>query len=155
MWWWSRPDAGCRRWPIASLELMPAQVSPNQPPETHVKAGEVPFEQSTMGDLIYVVSEGEFEIVRIGRREELSNRRLGTTCGNRRAVSPATLGNGRARSDATRRSYGAGVSGAAGCDAGGRPGLTPRACQRIVLGTKSIPEGVMGAVPPLNRPPPH
>ncbi|CNU21269.1 glutamine-transport ATP-binding protein ABC transporter GLNQ [Mycobacterium tuberculosis] len=56
-----------RMLPLADrvLELMPAQVSPNQPPETvHVKAGEVLFEQSTMGDLIYVVSEGEFEIVR-------------------------------------------------------------------------------------------
>ncbi|WP_016719611.1 ATP-binding cassette domain-containing protein, partial [Mycobacterium tuberculosis] len=56
-----------RMLPLADrvLELMPAQVSPNQPPETvHVKAGEVLFEQSTLGDLIYVVSEGEFEIVR-------------------------------------------------------------------------------------------
>lgn len=56
-----------RMLPLADrvLELMPAQVSPNQPPETvHVKASEVLFEQSTLGDLIYVVSEGEFEIVR-------------------------------------------------------------------------------------------
>ena len=29
-----------------------------------LKAGEVLFEQCTMGDLIYVVSEGEFDIVR-------------------------------------------------------------------------------------------
>ena len=29
-----------------------------------MNAGEVLFEQCTMGDLIYVVSEGEFEIVR-------------------------------------------------------------------------------------------
>jgi putative ABC transport system ATP-binding protein len=29
-----------------------------------LKAGEVLFEQSTMGDLIYVVSEGELDIVR-------------------------------------------------------------------------------------------
>ncbi|CLU97297.1 glutamine-transport ATP-binding protein ABC transporter GLNQ [Mycobacterium tuberculosis] len=44
-----------RMLPLADrvLELMPAQVSPNQPPETvHVKAGEVLFEQSTLGDLI-------------------------------------------------------------------------------------------------------
>ncbi|MBW0019461.1 MAG: ATP-binding cassette domain-containing protein [Mycobacterium sp.] len=47
------------------VELMPAYESTNRPPETvRLKAGEVLFEQSTMGDLIYVVSEGEFEIAR-------------------------------------------------------------------------------------------
>jgi putative ABC transport system ATP-binding protein len=47
------------------VELAPALVSTNRPPETvHLKAGEVLFEQCTMGDLIYVVSDGEFEIVR-------------------------------------------------------------------------------------------
>ncbi len=47
------------------VELAPALASTNRPPETvHLKAGEVLFEQCTMGDLIYVVSEGEFDIVR-------------------------------------------------------------------------------------------
>ncbi|MGB9303657.1 MAG: ATP-binding cassette domain-containing protein [Mycobacterium sp.] len=47
------------------VELVPAIASTNRPPETvHVKAGEVLFEQCTMGDLIYIVAEGEFEIVR-------------------------------------------------------------------------------------------
>src|SRR6201987_1375063 len=47
------------------VELAPALVSTNRPPETvHLKAGEVLFEQCTMGDLIYVVSEGKFNIVR-------------------------------------------------------------------------------------------
>jgi putative ABC transport system ATP-binding protein len=47
------------------VELAPALVSTNRPPETvHLKAGEVLFEQCTMGDLIYVVSDGEFDIVR-------------------------------------------------------------------------------------------
>jgi len=47
------------------LELVATPASTNRPPETvHVKAGEVLFEQCTMGDLIYIVSEGEFEIVR-------------------------------------------------------------------------------------------
>ncbi len=47
------------------VELAPALVSTNRPPETvHLIAGEVLFEQCTMGDLIYVVSEGEFDIVR-------------------------------------------------------------------------------------------
>jgi putative ABC transport system ATP-binding protein len=47
------------------VDLVPAVASMSRPPETvHLKAGEVLFEHSTMGDLIYVVSEGEFEIVR-------------------------------------------------------------------------------------------
>ena len=47
------------------VELVPTLTSTNRPPETvHLKAGEVLFEQSTMGELIYVVSEGEFDIVR-------------------------------------------------------------------------------------------
>ena len=47
------------------VELAPALVSANRPPETvRLRAGEVLFEQCTMGDLIYVVSEGEFDIVR-------------------------------------------------------------------------------------------
>jgi putative ABC transport system ATP-binding protein len=47
------------------VELAPALASTNRPPETvRLKAGEVVFEQCTMGDLIYVVSEGEFDIVR-------------------------------------------------------------------------------------------
>jgi putative ABC transport system ATP-binding protein len=46
------------------VELMPALPETNKPPETvEVKAGEVLFEQSTMGDLIYVVRTGEFELV--------------------------------------------------------------------------------------------
>jgi putative ABC transport system ATP-binding protein len=56
------------------VELTPALVSTNRLPESvHVKAGEVLFEQGTMGDLIYVVSEGEFAIVRelAGGGEEL------------------------------------------------------------------------------------
>ena len=47
------------------VELAPALASTNRLPETiHLKAGEVVFEQCTMGDLIYVVSEGQCEIVR-------------------------------------------------------------------------------------------
>jgi putative ABC transport system ATP-binding protein len=47
------------------VELAPVLTSTNRLPETvQLKAGEVLFEQCTMGDLIYVVSEGEFEIVR-------------------------------------------------------------------------------------------
>jgi putative ABC transport system ATP-binding protein len=56
-----------RMLPLADrvVDLVPAVASMSRPPETvHLKAGEVLFEHSTMGDLIYVVSEGEFEIVR-------------------------------------------------------------------------------------------
>ncbi|EUA14185.1 ABC transporter family protein [Mycobacterium kansasii 732] len=46
------------------VELTPDFTETNRPPETvQLKAGEVLFEQSTMGDQIYVVSQGEFEIV--------------------------------------------------------------------------------------------
>ena len=47
------------------IEMVPMLASSNRPPETvQLKAGEVLFEQSTMGELIYVVSKGEFDIVR-------------------------------------------------------------------------------------------
>lgn len=47
------------------IEMVPTLASANRPPETvHLKAGEVLFEQCTMGELIYVVSDGEFDIVR-------------------------------------------------------------------------------------------
>ena len=47
------------------VELVPDFASTDRPPETvQLEAGEVLFEQGTMGDLIYVVSEGELEIVR-------------------------------------------------------------------------------------------
>ena len=56
-----------RMLPLADrvVELMPAVSSTNRPPETvRLKAGEMLFEQSTMGELIYLVSEGELDIVR-------------------------------------------------------------------------------------------
>jgi putative ABC transport system ATP-binding protein len=57
-----------RMLPLADrvVELTPTVASTtNRPPETvHLKAGEVLFEQSTMGELIYLVAEGELDIVR-------------------------------------------------------------------------------------------
>jgi putative ABC transport system ATP-binding protein len=56
------------------VELVPKMASTDRPPETLlVEAGTAVFEQGTMGDLIYVVSEGEFEVVRelSGGGEEL------------------------------------------------------------------------------------
>ena len=47
------------------VELVPDFASTDRPPDTvQVSAGEVLFEQGTMGDLIYVVSDGELEIIR-------------------------------------------------------------------------------------------
>lgn len=47
------------------VEMIPTLASTNRRPETvDLKAGEVLFEQSTMGELIYVVSQGEFDILR-------------------------------------------------------------------------------------------
>jgi putative ABC transport system ATP-binding protein len=46
------------------VELTPDFADTNRAPETfELKAGVVLFEQSTMGELIYVVKEGEFELV--------------------------------------------------------------------------------------------
>ena len=56
------------------VELVPEFASIDRPPETvSVEAGNLLFEQGTMGDLIYVVSDGELEIVRelAGGGEEL------------------------------------------------------------------------------------
>ncbi len=47
------------------VELAPAISSTNRPPETvRLKAGEMLFEQCTMGELIYLVTDGELDIVR-------------------------------------------------------------------------------------------
>jgi putative ABC transport system ATP-binding protein len=56
-----------RMLPLADrvVELTPEVATTNRPPETvQLKAGKMLFEQCTMGDLIYVVSEGELDIVR-------------------------------------------------------------------------------------------
>jgi putative ABC transport system ATP-binding protein len=56
-----------RMLPLADrvVELVPDVASIERPPETvQLEAGSVLFEEGTMGDLIYVVAEGEFEIVR-------------------------------------------------------------------------------------------
>jgi putative ABC transport system ATP-binding protein len=47
------------------VELVPEFASTDRSPDTvRLEAGEVLFEQGTMGDLIYVVTEGELEIIR-------------------------------------------------------------------------------------------
>jgi putative ABC transport system ATP-binding protein len=46
------------------VELVPEFATTDRPPETvRLEAGKVLFEQGTMGDLIYIVSDGEVEIV--------------------------------------------------------------------------------------------
>jgi putative ABC transport system ATP-binding protein len=56
------------------VELVPDFAESNRPPTpAQLKAGETLFEEGTMGDCIYVVSDGEVEIVRelAGGGEEL------------------------------------------------------------------------------------
>ena len=56
-----------RMLPLADkvVELVPQFATTDRPPETVALApGEVLFQQGTMGDLIYVVGDGELEIVR-------------------------------------------------------------------------------------------
>lgn len=56
------------------VELVPEFASTDREPQpVELDAGAVLFEQGTMGDLIYVVSEGELEMVRVlpGGEEEL------------------------------------------------------------------------------------
>ncbi len=56
-----------RMLPLANqvVELVPHVASTDRPPETvTLGANTVLFQQNTMGDLIYVVTEGEFDIVR-------------------------------------------------------------------------------------------
>jgi putative ABC transport system ATP-binding protein len=101
-----------RMLPLADrvVELIPALSSTNRPPETvHLKAGEVLFEQSTMGELIYVVSDGEFDIVREladGGEELVKVARPGDYFGEIGVLfnlpRSATV---RARSDATATGY--------------------------------------------------
>ena len=65
-----------RMLPLADrvVELVPHVASTDRPPETvRLSPGSVLFEQGSMGDLIYVVSEGQLDIVRelTGGGEEL------------------------------------------------------------------------------------
>ena len=56
-----------RMLPLADqvIELVPHLDRLDQPPEAkQVAADEIVFRQNTMGELIYVVVDGEFEIVR-------------------------------------------------------------------------------------------
>ena len=74
-----------RMLPLADrvVELVPHVASADRPPETaELTAGAVLFEQGTVGDLIYVVSEGELDIVRelaSGGEELLGSPRPATT----------------------------------------------------------------------------
>jgi putative ABC transport system ATP-binding protein len=92
------------------VELTPEVATSNRPPETvQLKAGELLFEQCTMGDLIYIVSEGEFDIVREladGGEELVKVARPGDYFGEMGVLfhmpRSATV---RARSDATAVGY--------------------------------------------------
>ena len=96
------------------VELVPELASTDRAPETvWLEADAVLFEQCTMGDLIYVVAEGELEIVRelaVGGEELLTARTSGDYFGE---IGPlfqlprsATV---RARTDGVYRLHGEGV----------------------------------------------
>jgi putative ABC transport system ATP-binding protein len=101
-----------RMLPLADrvVELVPHVATADRPPErVTMKAGSIVFEQNTVGDLIYVVTSGEFEIVREladGGEEQLSIAGPGEYFGE---IGPlfglprsATV---RARTDATAVGY--------------------------------------------------
>jgi len=129
-----------RMLPLADrvVELIPALASTSQLPETvHLTVGEVLFEQSTMGNLIYVVSAGEFEIVRewadggeelvkvAGPGELRSVKSVCcSTCRARRPCGPEPT----PQPSATRRMPSVRRLGVKGL---GRPDRAPRACQRL------------------------
>ena len=69
-----------RMLPLADkvVELVPQFATSNRPPERlQLAPGAVVFAQGTMGDLIYVVSEGELDIVR--ERSDGTNELLATS----------------------------------------------------------------------------
>lgn len=88
------------------VEMVPDFASTDRPPETvQLEAGQVLFEQGTMGDLIYVVDEGEIEILRElpgGGEELLKSAKAGDYFGE---IGPLfhlpRSATARARTDAT------------------------------------------------------
>ena len=101
-----------RMLPLADrvVELVPHMSATNHEPETiTLGAGEVIFEQGTMGDSIYIVSAGEVELVRelaSGREETLKVALPGDYFGEMGPLFalPRTA-SARARTDATVVSY--------------------------------------------------
>ena len=101
-----------RMLPLADrvVELVPHISATNHEPETiTVDAGEVIFEQGTMGDSIYIVSQGEVELVRelaSGREEVLKVALPGDYFGEMGPLfALPRSASARARTDATVVSY--------------------------------------------------
>jgi putative ABC transport system ATP-binding protein len=101
-----------RMLPLADrvVELVPHMSATNHEPETiDLDAGEVLFEQGTMGDSIYIVSRGEVELVRelaSGREEVLKVAAPGDYFGEMGPLfALPRSASARARTDATVVSY--------------------------------------------------
>ena len=101
-----------RMLPLADrvVELVPHMSATNHEPETiTLDAGEVIFEQGTMGDSIYIVSEGEVELVRelaSGHEEVLKVALPGDYFGEMGPLfALPRSASARARTDATVVSY--------------------------------------------------
>jgi putative ABC transport system ATP-binding protein len=101
-----------RMLPLADrvVELVPHMSATNHEPETiDLDAGEVLFEQGTMGDSIYIVSRGEVELVRelaSGREEVLKVAAPGDYFGEMGPlIALPRSASARARTDATVVSY--------------------------------------------------
>jgi putative ABC transport system ATP-binding protein len=101
-----------RMLPLADrvVELVPHMSATNHEPETiNLDAGEVIFEQGTMGDSIYIVTEGEVELVRelaSGREEVLKVALTGDYFGEMGPLfALPRSASARARTDATVVSY--------------------------------------------------
>lgn len=101
-----------RMLPLADrvVELVPHMSATNHEPETiELAAGEVLFEQGTMGDSIYIVSEGEVELVRelpSGAEELVKLATAGDYFGEMGPLfALPRSANARARTDATVVSY--------------------------------------------------
>ena len=136
-----------RMLPLADrvVELVPHVATTDKPPAdaSELAAGSVLFEQGSMGDLIYIVSEGEFEIVRelADGGEELLRvatagdyfGEIGTLFGLPRS---ATV---RARTDAVVIGYtGQGIPRAARACGRARRDRGPRGVNRLTIAVKLL-----------------
>jgi putative ABC transport system ATP-binding protein len=126
-----------RMLPLADrvVELVPQLALSDRPPEeVRLRAGEVLFEQGVMGDLIYVVAEGEIEIYReltSGGEELLMLATVGDYFGEMGALfNLPRSATARARTDATVIGYTVKQF---------RAGLGPAGVRGLITGTTEIP----------------
>jgi len=131
-WSWSPPTTVDSAAGDRIVEMVPEFATMDRPPETvRLLAGETLFEQGTMGDLIYVVSEGDIEMIRelpAGGEELLKVAMVGDYFGEIAPLPHAASGDraGAHRCDGRRLHRGR-IPGAARCRRGARPHRAPPA----------------------------